>query len=435
VPSSRFVEERFDMTDTLDKREIRAVLGLDGPVSTSKWNRKVVPVAAVFFGLVALVMFVSSLGGGSTWQYFTAPVSKGGLVVTVTATGTLEANNQVDVGSELSGIISAVEVDYNDIVSEGQVLAKLDAARLESRVLFSLAALEAAEAKVQEANATVRQTERELERARDLAGRGFESAEGLDAAQAAYDRARASLALSEAQVTEAQAQLRSDETDLEKTVIVSPIDGIVLVRNVEPGQTVAASFQTPLLFQLAEDLSRMELHVDVDEADVSQIQVGQEAGFTVDAYPNVMFPATISQVRYAPRMTEGVVTYETLLSLDNSDLLLRPGMTATAEITVETVENTRLVPNEALRFIPPTEIASDQNGGLMVSILPQPPQRTSSVTNGQSFEGTEKTVWILSQGEPTAVPVEVGATDGRMTEILVGDLEVGSEVLVDAIEP
>jgi HlyD family secretion protein len=225
---------------------------------------------------------------------------------------------------------------------------------------------------------------------------------------------------------------------LDKAVIQSPIDGIVLERQVEPGQTVAASLQTPVLFTIAENLAQMELHVDVDEADVGQVAEGQEAEFTVDAYPDRRFPARIVQVRFAPKTVEGVVTYETLLSVDNAKLLLRPGMTATAEILVEELKDVLLVPNAALRFSPPKGTggpdaghARSGGGGLVGMLLPRRPPNEKH--GGEAVKGSKQRVWVLREGRPEAVEIRTGATDGILTQVLEGPLEPGTGVLVDTL--
>lgn len=361
-----------------------------------------------------------------------APVERGGLTVMVTATGVLEPVNQVEVGTEISGTVKSVEVDFNDHVKVGQVLAKLDTTQLEARVRQAKAALDLARAKVAETNATVVETRNRNERMQLLVAKNLCSKEQCDAAKAAYSRAQAALASARAQVTQAQAQLDSDRTALKKANIVSPINGIVLQRQIEPGQTVAASLQTPVLFVLAESLAQMELHVAVDEADVGQVKEGQEATFTVDAYPDKTFPAKIVQVRSAPKTVEGVVTYETVLSVNNSDLLLRPGMTATADITVNKLENVLLVPNAALRFTPPVpEKTSKTERGLIGQLMPHRPHRNQQPT--EKTKRGEQRVWVLRDKVPVAIAVTVGATDGRVTEVLSKNLEPGQEVLVGTV--
>ena len=311
--------------------DVTKTLGLDRSTGRSGRGRRWLLAALVVVSIVGPMLFLLP-GEGSAVRYKTAEVQRGDLTVVVNATGTLEPTNQVDVGSELSGIVDSVEVDYNDRVSVGQVLARLDTDKLRAQVLQSQAALEASQGKVLEAQATVLETRLRSQRCERLAAKKMCSQEDVDTSLAAYKRARAEEASAKAQVSEARAKLDFDRTNLAKAVIHSPIDGIVLVRNVEPGQTVAATFQAPVLFTLAEDLTKMELHVDVDEADVGQVEAGQAATFTVDAYPERTFPARITQVRYGAQEVEGVITYETVLDVDNSDLSLRPGMTATADI-------------------------------------------------------------------------------------------------------
>jgi HlyD family secretion protein len=347
------------------------------------------------------------------------------------------------VGSELSGIIQSVEADYNSRVKVGQALARLDTSKLRAQVLQSKAALNSAQAKVLQAQATVKEARSaldRLQRVRELSNGKVPSQNDLEAAEAALDRALANEAGAKADVSEAQATLETRETDLAKAVIRSPINGVVLARNVEPGQTVAASLQAPVLFTLAEDLTQMELHVYVDEADVGQVKEGQEARFTVDAYPNRTFAARITQVRYGATTASGVVTYETVLSLDNSDLSLRPGMTATADITVEKVQDTLLVPNAALRFIPRIQEkeASPQRRDLVNSLLPRRPRRRSSSGPPPGMAGAggmkkQQRVWTLQDGKPVAIPVTPGATDGVMTEIKSGDVTPGMALVVDTV--
>ncbi|MCG6899694.1 MAG: efflux RND transporter periplasmic adaptor subunit [Gammaproteobacteria bacterium] len=370
-------------------------------------------------------------GEESALRYETAEVQQGDLTVTVTATGALEPVNQVDVGSELSGTIETVAVDFNDKVQRGQLLARLDTDRLQAQVLESRASLQSNEAKVKEAQATVQETRLSLERCEKLAERQLCTVGDLDAARAAYTRAKAAEASARAQVAVARATLDGKETELAKAEIHSPIDGLVLLRQIEPGQTVAASLQAPILFTLAEDLSQMELHVAVDEADVGKIAVGQSAVFTVDAWPERNFPARITQVRFAPRTIDGVVTYETLLAVDNSDLSLRPGMTATAVITVQQLQNVVLIPNAALRFTPPqTEAEQTRGGGVFGMLFPRPPmgqRRSNAARNG------DQQVWILRDGATEAVAVKTGASDGKVTALQSGDLRPGQRVVVDAV--
>jgi HlyD family secretion protein len=412
---------RADIQDVLET-------GLRSPgQQRRRWLLTAIPV--LLLAGAALLWLLP--GEESAVRYETAVVQQGDLTVTVTATGTLEPVNQVDVGSELSGIIKTVLVDFNDKVQRDQVLAVLDTDRLQAQVLESRASLQSSEAKVKEAQATVQETRLAFERCEKLAERQLCATGDLDAARAAYARAQAAEASAQAQVAEARATLDGKETELAKAEIRSPIDGLVLLRQIEPGQTVAASLQAPILFTLAEDLAQMELHVAVDEADVGRIGEGQAAVFTVDAWPERNFPANITQVRFAPRTVEGVVTYETVLAVDNSDLALRPGMTATAVITVQELKDAVLIPNAALRFTPPANgTGQPRQRGAFGMIFPRPPmsQRRSNVERN----GAPR-VWVLRAGKPEAVAVKTGASDGRFTELKSGDIKPGEQVVIDAV--
>lgn len=394
------------------------------------WHRRL-----LWWGLAALVpalvlgALLWSPGQDPAPRYVTAEARRGDLTVTVTATGTLQPVNQVEVGTEVSGTIETVEVDYNDRVRVGQVLARLDTDKLQAQERQSEAALALARAGVREAEATLVETRNKLARIKELSAKGLASQEDRDAAEAAHARAQAALAVARAKVVQAEAQLDADRTALEKAVIRSPIDGIVLKRQVEPGQTVAASLQTPVLFTLAENLAQMELNAAVDEVDVGQVAAGQQASFSVDAYPERRFPATVTQVRYAPEEVDGVVTYGTVLAVDNSELLLRPGMTATVDIVVARREDALLVPNAALRFSPPRRASGGSGSRSLFSrLFPRPPARQPR----QPDEAEERTrVWVLDGGQARPVHVKAGASDGQMTEILAGELAAGAKVIVD----
>jgi HlyD family secretion protein len=392
---------------------------------------------------VATVVVLNETKASNGMTFKTQEVTRGTIIVTVTATGTLEPRNQVDVGSELSGIIQSVKADYNSRVKVGQALAELDTSKLQAQVLQAKASLESARAKVLQAQATMKEARNNLDRlqrVRDLSNGKVPSQNDLEAAEAALDRALANEAGAKADVSQAQATLETRETDLAKAVIRSPINGIVLARNVEPGQTVAASLQAPVLFTLAEDLTQMELLVNVDEADVGQVKEGQDARFTVDAYPNRTFAARITQVRYGAKTASGVVTYETVLSLDNSDLSLRPGMTATADITVQKVQDAILAPNAALRFTPQVqEKEAPPNQGSVVNRL-FPRRRATPSSSGQRQGGKgaggmrkQQRVWVLRDGKPAPISITIGATDGVMTEVTGGDVTPAMALVVDSV--
>lgn len=367
-------------------------------------------------------------------RYLTEAVTVGTLVVKVSATGNLQPTNQVDVGSELSGIVDQVFVDDNDEVKKGQILARLDLSKLQDAVAKSRASLVAAEAQVLQAQATAAEARATLARYRqvaELSGGKVPSKTEMDSAEANLKRAEANVASARASVTQARADLQSDETNLAKANIHSPIDGVVLARKVEPGQTVAASFQAPVLFTLAEDLSKMELQVDVDEADVGQVKPGQKATFSVDAWPGREYTAVITRVGYGAQEKDGVISYLAVLEVDNDDLSLRPGMTGTADITTLMRENALLVPNAALRFTPATTDAPQKKSGSVVSaLMPRPPRQAKRVQ--ASASGTPR-VWVLQDGQPVAVEVKTGATDGRVTEITGGELKPGVQVITEAL--
>ncbi len=420
--------------------DIAGTLGIDRLNRNRKYLKRWILVPLLLAAVIVTAIAWKHADHAPQVKYKTQETKRGDLVITVTATGNLEPTNQVDVGTEVSGTIESVMVDDNDPVKKDQVLASLDTSRLQAVVLQSRARLASARAQVLEARTNVKEARNELERLRhvhELSGHTVPSQHDLDAAEAALERALAEEARAEADVSEAEATRDVNETDLSKAVIHSPVDGIVLDRNAEPGQVVAASFQAPVLFTLAEDLTKMELHVDVDEADVGLVREGQAATFTVDAYPDRTFSARITRVRYGSQTVDGVVTYETVLEVDNSDLFLRPGMTATADIVIRKVEEAILVPNVALRFPPPVKKkpSPDTPGGLMRKLLPGPPRRNSPPKGRLEAASQEKKqrVWTLREGRLLPIPVTTGATDGIMTEVKRGNVEPGMVLAVATV--
>ncbi len=389
------------------------------------------PAGLAVAGAIALVLIVPrTCGGDGAITYETEAPHRGELVVHVTATGTLQPINQVDVGSELSGLVRDVFVDFNDVVKKGQELARLDTTRLEAQVLQSEAALDAAVARVAQTRASRMEADAQLarlERVREMSGGKVPSEAELDAARAAAERARAEVSSAQAAEGQARATLKTLRTDLAKTAIRSPIDGIVLKRTIEPGQTVAASFTAPILFTLAEDLTRMELLVSVDEADVAAVSEGQPATFTVDAWPGERFDAEVMQVRYGADALEGVVTYGVLLRVDNPERRLRPGMTATAEIEVKRIAEALLVPNAALRFAPPEANAERGLVGTLFARRPPPKPKRASDERAR-----DQRVYRLRGGEPEAVDLAIGATDGTHTEVVSGELALDDALVVSA---
>ena len=314
--------------------------------------------------------------------------------------------------------------------------------RYEATILTALreveAAVDAAQAKVLQTLATIDEAQNQLarlQRVRELSGGKVPSPQDLGAAEATLKRAEADAANARAAVAQAQASLDANETDLSKAVIRAPVNGVVLKRAAQPGQTVAASFQAPVLFTLAEDLTKMELHVNVDEADVGEVKKGQEATFTVDAYPERTYPARIREVRFAAQTLQGVVTYETVLNASNADLSLRPGMTATADIIIKRIERALLVPNAALRFTPPApEQEAAPGGSLLSKLFPRPPRTGARGSKGSDpTHKKQQRVWTLHDGEPVAIAIATGATNGVLTEVVSGAVEPGMALLVDTI--
>lgn len=390
---------------------------------------------ALFLLLAAGAAIWATRDQSGTIRYRTQPARRGDITIKVTATGNLQPTNQVVISSELSGTVKSVEVDYNDQVKVGQVLTRLDTSTLSVQVLQSQAALASSRAKVLLTQATITETRAAFDRLLEvgrLSGNKALSKSDMDTARAALDRAKADYAGALAVVSQAEATLKLNQTDLAKTEIRSPINGIVLTRSVEPGQTVAASLQAPELFSLAENLAQMELHVDVDEADVGQIEAGQTATFTVDAYPERSYPAELTQVRFGAKTTNGVVTYETILTVDNSDLSLRPGMTATADIIVTKRNDILLVPNAALRFTPKKIEATKSGGSIFSKLMPRPSRRADKRKEAGGAVEKNQQVWILAGDQPVAIPVTIGLTDGTSTQIAGGNLQPGMELVIDA---
>lgn len=419
----------------LAPQDVERILGVGkrGASGLLRW-RNLFWAAAALALLAAVSALWFSNGSKSAIQYSTQPATRGNLTVIVTATGTAQPVTQVSVSSELSGTIRKVLVDYNSQVTRGQPLAELDTDKLKAIIENVRAKLEAAKARVAEASATIEERLSDYARKKTLAGSQVGSLQNLDQAKAAYDRAIAAHASALAEVSVAEADLRLNEINLAKACICSPIHGVVLKRSVDPGQIVASSLQAPVLFVIAQDLQEMELQVDVDEADVGKVKVGQKATFAVDAYPDRKFPAQIRDVRFGSETVQGVVSYKAVLSIDNSKLLIRPGMTATAEIVVQEVQEALLVPNPALRFSPSAQ-GSKKSGSLLDMLLPRPPSASIRPPSKPAETGANRTVWLLKDGTPAAVPVVIGATDGRRTEILKGELAPNLPVIVDSIAP
>ncbi len=419
---------------TLNPAELQALLA-NAP-ARAWWRRRTL--------WIAILLIAASAGAYWAWMqnkqknaapvFVTEPAARGNLTLTVTANGTLQPTRSVNIGSELSGTVLRVLVDVNDRVKKGQVLVELDTAKLNDQVTRSRAALAASQAQWLQTAATVKEAQASLARLEEvsrLSGGKVPSASELDSARAALERANAAQASAKANVDSARASLATDETNLSKASIRSPIDGVVLTRTVDPGNAVAASLQAVTLFTVAENLTQLQLRVNVDEADVGRVQVGQKASFTVSAFASRRFPASITRVSFGSTITDNVVTYVTQMDVTNTDLSLRPGMTATSTITAVERKDVLLVPNTALRFAPAqasTE-APKQGASIMSNMMPRMPRAGGPKRAGGS--GPAKQVWVLRDGAPVALSVKAGISDGRMTEILEGELTEGMAVITE----
>jgi len=424
-----------------DEPEIEEFLGEEVRPRWKRWAKFWIP--ALLLVLLAVVIARCS-GNGDQPDYVTEEVSRASLDIQVTATGNLRPTNMVEVGSEVSGRIDEVLVDVNDQVTRGQVLARINTDVIEDQIEQAEASLLSARAQVTQAEATLALDRAQLARLQEvsrLSDGKVPSKSEMEIAEANVKRDEATLASARASVASSQAQLSSASTNRDRAYIVSPVSGVVLARQVEPGQTVAASFNTPTLFVLAEDLSQMQLRINVDEADVGQVERGQQASFTVDAYPGRQFPARVERVDLASTNTAAtassastantsnsstVIVYEARLTVDNPEGLLRPGMTATASIATENTGEQLLVPNSALRFRPPADEDAggvQLNNGNQFGLDRQGPQATIGA-------GSRQTIHILAEdGSLKPVSVITGRSNGRLTVVRSDELEPGMKVV------
>ncbi|NJR78099.1 efflux RND transporter periplasmic adaptor subunit [Sphingomonas corticis] len=415
------------------------------------WRRRLKwPLVAIGVVLLALLAWRLFSGEAKT-EYATRAVERGNLTVTVSATGKLAPTNQVTVGSQLSGLVTRVVVDVNDRVTAGQPLALIDPEQIDDQIRAGQATLAANEAQVNQARATVAEAQAQLARLEEvyrLSNRRVPSETELQTGRANAQRAVAALRVAQANVTAARAQLSQSQTQRARAIIRSPVNGVVLARQVDPGQTVAASFNTPTLFVIAEDLSAMKLEVAIDEADVGEVKVGQKATFTVDAFPGRRFPAAITRVDLGSNLTVSnatasssgtsgttsttgqVVSYAADLSVANPNEELRPGMTATADIVTSDKRNVLLVPNAAFRFKPTSGAGGDAGGGIAGSLTFRPRRGAGQERQATVGRGATQTVYVKgADGTPQAVQVTTGDTDGSVTEVLSGGLKPGMQVI------
>lgn len=395
--------------------------------------------AGIIVGVVLLILVARNVlfSGPAKDEYATVALARRDLLVTVTATGNLQPTRQVEVGSETSGIVTEVYVDNNDRVTKGQPLARLDTARLRDSLTQTEASLASARAQLASNEAAMAQSRAQfarLERVRALSRGEVPSDSEFDQGRADYQRAVAQVNSSKASVREVQAQVSSARTSLAKATIYSPVTGIVLARKIDPGQTVAAQFQTPNLFSIAEDLSQMRLDVDVDEAAIGRISQGQTARFTVDAFPGRNFPARVERVDIGANggsdttaetaTSSEVVTYVARLSVQNADMRLRPGMTAVATIAAQNYRNAFVVPLPALRFSPPQE-----QGAAKLSVRP-PEETGEGQQQARIGTGSQQTLYVVGpDGEPQAVRVRTVAVSGDEAAVTGAGLKIGQRVI------
>ncbi len=367
---------------------------------------------------IALVLAVAGIAGYFWFgtrenepKFRTEKITRGDITSTVTASGTVNAVTTVLVGTQVSGSIKEIFVDYNTLVKKDQVIARIDPATFEAQVDQARAAVVSARANLDKSETALVDAQRTLNRSKELFGKNLIARSDFDTAETNFLSATAQVGASNAQVSQAEASLRTAETNLRYTKIVSPVDGIVVSRNVDVGQTVAASFQTPTLFTIAQDLTKMQIDTNVDEADIGRIATGMDVEFTVDAYPETTFTGKVFQVRNAPITIQNVVTYDVVIKVDNPDLKLKPGMTTNVAIIISTKQGVVRIPKSALRF------------------SPNPPERNR--TTRQQQKGPA--VWILENNAPKRIPVTVGISDGSNSELLSGEIREGQEVIVESL--
>lgn len=362
---------------------------------------------SVFLGM-AIIIGVFSLSGckKNSAEYVTDVVKKGNIVQKITASGTINPISTVNIGTQVSGIIDEIYVDFNSNVKKGQLLAIIDPQTFEASVDQKQAALDIAKAELEVTKNDIVYYKKHLERIKRLNNSKYSTDKELETAQRDYDNAIAQKALKEAQVSQAEATLKQAKIDLEYTKIISSVDGVVISREVEVGQTVAASFETPVLFNVAEDLTKMQIEASVVEADIAKVHEGQKVEFSVDSFPDEVFHGVVTQVRNNPITTSNVVTYEVIIGIDNKDLKIKPGMTANVEIITAEKKDTLLVPNKALRFYTLDE-------------------------NGEVVRYKDKGIWLLKDGKLTRINISQGVSDDEVSEIISDKIKVGDVVVLE----
>lgn len=365
-------------------------------------------IAGILILAIIVSAFILLRGNGSNPQFGTEKVSRGDIVMTVTSTGTVNPVTTVLVGTQVSGTIKEIYVDFNSAVRKGQLIARIDPSLFDAQVNQARANVFSARANLEKAEATLVDAKRTMDRNKELFSKNLVARSDLDTSETNHETARASVSAAKAQIMQTEAALRVAETNLHYTKIVSPVDGIVVSRNVDVGQTVAASFQTPTLFSIAQDLTKMQIDANVDESDIGNITVGQDVEFIVDAYPDMTFKGRVWQVRNAPITVQNVVTYDVVIQVDNPELKLKPGMTANVSIIVAVKKDVLKMPNAALRFKP-------------------------SEKGAQTAEKKGPGVWISEKGQLRRISISTGISDGSYTEVVSGDLREGQEIIVESL--
>ncbi len=353
---------------------------------------------------------------GDTPTYRTEPVTRGDIEQSVTATGTVNAVTTVQVGTQVSGTIKTLYVDFNSRVKKGQLIAQIDPSTFESQVQQAQANLFSAQANLEKAQTALANDKKTFDRNKELFSKSLIAQSDLDAAETAYQTDRALVNSAKAQIEQAKASLDYAKQNLAYTRIVSPVDGVVISRNVDVGQTVAASFQTPTLFTIAQDLTKMQIDTNVAESDIGVVKLGQAVEFTVDAYPDTTFEGKVWQIRQAPITVQNVVTYDVVIQVNNRDLKLMPGMTANVSIIVQLKKEVIRITNAALRF--------------RMSERPSGPAAGAAGAGGKKGPG----VWILENGKPKRIAMTPGISDGTYTEVVSGDLKEGQALIVEALK-
>lgn len=363
-------------------------------------------IGVVLLAAVAVYFFWQKDKGGQKFR--TEKVVRGDIVEAVTATGTVNAVTTVLVGTQVSGTVKKIHADFNSPVKNGQLIAEIDPATFEAQLDQARANVQNARANHEKAEATLADSKRTVARNRELFAKGYIAKSDLDAAETNVETNAAQASSAKALIAQSVAAMKISETNLRYTKIISPVDGTVISRNVDVGQTVAASFQTPTLFTIAQDLTKMQIDANVDESDIGRIKLGQAVDFSVDAYPDITFKGTVAQVRSAPITVQNVVTYDVVVKVDNPELKLKPGMTANVTLIIAVKKDVLKVPNAALRFRPVDK------------------ERSAGGKKGQA-------VYIVENGKPKKINVTVGTSDGNLTEIVTGELREGQEVILEAL--